>query len=425
MVETISDIKKIIPLYNPNMPVDKNITSGFMSKSEIDILIRLAPALGGKKASAFEFGTNAGNTTAVLARYFGQIYTIDFYREIATFIDPAQANEIPRLEDVGKSARLPNVHQLYGDTTSKATRLELSILNRMFNLVLIDAGHNFVNVLNDGMLALTMVKLGGVVIIHDYKAENVGKDVMRAVDIISDIVGKVYHIEGTWFAFCIIPNKMEESKKEIIKDDIIPHALVLGDHIVKYPDKRFHDLPTDSDRTIEIPLIWDEVIKYKPEEVLEVGNVLGYYIDRKHDVVDLLEKGDDIITADIRTYKDEKKYKLIVSITTLEHVGDGKDGHDIDELGIINAINNMLELLEAGGRIIFTVPVGHNPYMDNLFKEQKIVCDNIYAYKRIDALNNWLRLPYDDIKNSELYVPYWGTANASLLCEIYKKGNSR
>ena len=420
MVELINNIQDILPNYNPNLVIEKIDEGGFMSKLEKETLVRMGVAVNAKKV--FEFGTNTGQTTAILAKYFEQVYTIDFYKEMGQFISPVQINEVPSIIDVGKYCKLPNVVQLYGDTLSKNTRLELMTLNHNFDIVIVDGGHDYLTCLNDSLLALVIVKPGGLIVWHDYKDANIGKDVMKAVNLVSGIIGNIYHIAKTWLAFYPVPEKKEPMKT--IPRESIPQAIKIGDRVIKYPDKRFHNLPLDTERTIEMPLIWDEVIKYSPSEVLEIGNVLGQHIKRSHDVIDLQEQGTGIITGDIRTYQSEKKYKLIVSITTLEHVGDGRDGHDVDELGIINAINNMLGLLTDSGRIIFTVPVGQNPYMDNLFKEQKIVCDSIYAYKRIDALNNWLRLPYDDIKNSELYVPYWGTANASLLCEIYKKGNS-
>ena len=420
MVELINNIQDILPNYNPNLVIEKIDEGGFLSKLEKETLVRMGVAANAKKV--FEFGTNTGQTTEILAKYFEQVYTIDFYKEMGQFISPVQINEVPSIIDVGKYCKLPNVVQLYGDTLSKNTRLELMTLNHNFDIVIVDGGHDYLTCLNDTLLALVIVKPGGLIFWHDYKDENIGKDVMKAVNLVSGIIGNIYHIAKTWLAFYPVPEKKEPMKT--IPRESIPQAIKIGNRVIKYPDKRFHNLSLDTERTIEIPLIWDEVIKYSPSEVLEIGNVLGQYIKRSHDVIDLQEQRTGIITGDIRTYQSEKKYKLIVSITTLEHVGDGRDGHDVDELGIINAINNMLGLLTDSGRIIFTVPVGQNPYMDNLFKEHKIVCDSIYAYKRIDALNNWLRLPYDDIKNSELYAPYWGTANASLLCEIYKKGNS-
>jgi len=191
---------------------------------------------------------------------------------------------------------------------------------------------------------------------------------------------------------------------------------LLNNHIEDY---RFHNLPLDTERAIEIPFIWDIVLRYDPQDVLEVGNVLMNYVDIAHDVVDLYEQNPRVVNADIRTYKPDKKYKLIVSVTTLEHVGDGKDGSDFDEFGIIHAIDNMLEMLTPDGRIVFTVPIAQNKAMDKLFFEGKIP-GYIRYIKRINEANDWKEAGYEEIKDTILYYPYKGS-NASIVCMIYNQ----
>lgn len=196
--------------------------------------------------------------------------------------------------------------------------------------------------------------------------------------------------------------------------------LKVDNYISEYPDGRFHNLPLDTERTVLIPLIWNEVIKYNPIDVLEVGNVLRCYIDCSHDVIDQYENGVGVINKDIRTYKSDKKYKLIVSITTLEHVGDGNCS-DLDELGIIHAINNMKELLVAGGKILFSVPIAQNEYMDTLFRKGRVGYTNLWAMKKVNIANQWRVCNLDDVISSTiLYYPFTGS-NAEILCEIIKE----
>ena len=45
------------------------------------------------------------------------------------------------------------------------------------------------------------------------------------------------------------------------------------------------------------------------------------YYKFEHDIVDKYEKKKGIINQDIVDYKPDKKYDLIISISTLEHVG--------------------------------------------------------------------------------------------------------
>ena len=50
------------------------------------------------------------------------------------------------------------------------------------------------------------------------------------------------------------------------------------------------------------------------------GNVLLHYFPADHEIVDKYEKGDGIVNEDIVNFRPGKKYDLIVSISTLEHI---------------------------------------------------------------------------------------------------------
>jgi hypothetical protein len=111
-----------------------------------------------------------------------------------------------------------------------------------------------------------------------------------------------------------------------------------------------------NERAIEIPIILDIIKDYKGYDVLEVGNVMHWYYRFPHDVVDKYEKC--CINEDIETYNPHKKYDLIFSISTLEHVGyDEPEERDLDK--IYRAVQNMKCLLKQGGLLVVTIPVGH------------------------------------------------------------------
>ena len=84
--------------------------------------------------------------------------------------------------------------------------------------------------------------------------------------------------------------------------------------------------------------------------------MLSYYMPTYHDVLDKYEKGDGVINEDVANFKPEGKYGLIVSISTLEHVGWNETPKDSGK--IPEAISNMLEMLEPVGQIVSTVPLG-------------------------------------------------------------------
>lgn len=75
-----------------------------------------------------------------------------------------------------------------------------------------------------------------------------------------------------------------------------------------------------NERAVEIPIVWD-IVKKRGGNVLEIGNVLPHYFTFQHDVVDKHEKGEGVINEDVADLRLQNKYDLIVSISTIEHVG--------------------------------------------------------------------------------------------------------
>lgn len=81
-----------------------------------------------------------------------------------------------------------------------------------------------------------------------------------------------------------------------------------------------------NERKVEIPIIVDYIRKYPTESILEVGNVLSHYFSNAtHDIVDKYEQAINVLNEDIVDYGSNKKYDLIISISTLEHVGYEED----------------------------------------------------------------------------------------------------
>lgn len=61
-----------------------------------------------------------------------------------------------------------------------------------------------------------------------------------------------------------------------------------------------------NERTVEVPIIWEIVKKYKTKKILEVGNVLSYYFPVKHDIVDKYEKEKGVINEDVVNFQPAK-----------------------------------------------------------------------------------------------------------------------
>ncbi|MBH0190215.1 MAG: hypothetical protein HP492_00290, partial [Nitrospira sp.] len=76
-----------------------------------------------------------------------------------------------------------------------------------------------------------------------------------------------------------------------------------------------------NERGVEIPIFRELLLQHEGKRVLEVGNVLSHYFPIQHDVVDKYEVSPGVINKDIVGFLPQQTYHLIVSISTLEHVG--------------------------------------------------------------------------------------------------------
>lgn len=158
------------------------------------------------------------------------------------------------------------------------------------------------------------------------------------------------------------------------------------------------------ERVVEIPIIWSFVKKYSGKRILEIGSVLSHYFPINHDMVDKYEKGKRVINGDVVDFYSSEAYDLIISISTLEHVG--WDEHPREPLKILKAIKNLKNLLALKGILVITLPLGYNPYLDKLLKERKINFTKLYCLKRISANNEWMQVEWKDIVNARYDDPF-------------------
>ena len=144
--------------------------------------------------------------------------------------------------------------------------------------------------------------------------------------------------------------------------------------------------------------------------ILEIGNVLSHYFPFNHDIVDKYEKAEGVVNEDVTEITFSKKYDLIISISTLEHVGWDEDPKKQIMLNenqkIRQAIEKIRTLLNPGGRIAVTVPVGYNPNLDSLLNSGKPIFDKFFYLKRISKDNKWVETTWKDIENSKFNEPF-------------------
>ena len=131
-----------------------------------------------------------------------------------------------------------------------------------------------------------------------------------------------------------------------------------------------------SERAVEVPIGFDFLAANIEESarVLEVGNVLSCYENTlskeigiiSREIVDKFEKGLGIDNQDLMELNPPDKYNLIVSISTVEHIGQevdptggyGEHTDSRDREAPLKAIVKIYDLLAVNGKALITVPFG-------------------------------------------------------------------
>jgi hypothetical protein len=160
-----------------------------------------------------------------------------------------------------------------------------------------------------------------------------------------------------------------------------------------------------NERSVEIPIVLEMVRKYHGRNILEIGNVLSNHFKFEHDILDKYEIAKGVISKDVVDFKSDKKYDLIVSISTLEHVG--WDENPRDDMKILRAIENLKTLIASGGgTIIITLPLGYNSALDKLMKDGVIRFTKRYHLLRISRGNEWREASWKDVQHVKYNSPF-------------------
>lgn len=167
-----------------------------------------------------------------------------------------------------------------------------------------------------------------------------------------------------------------------------------------------------NERAVEVPLIWEYLKNKKKKHILEVGNVfMHYYPPFPHTIVDKYEKADGVRNEDILTYNPRKKFEVIVSISTIEHIG--WDEKKKEKMKIPRVIAHLYDLLAPGGEAFITFPVGYNAYLDEHLYAATLPFSTINYLKRTSLGNEWKEVMKEDILGSKYASPY---PNANAIC---------
>lgn len=148
-----------------------------------------------------------------------------------------------------------------------------------------------------------------------------------------------------------------------------------------------YNLSWMNERTVEIPIIRSEMCGYKEDGTLEIGNVLSHYGAVEHEVLDKYEQANGVVNEDALNYDPGRNYDLVICISTLEHIGQDENGEDGAKA--LDALDNIVSLLEPGGKLVASVPIGHNRSIDDLVLRNSERFDWISFMMRTSGNNQW------------------------------------
>ncbi len=170
-----------------------------------------------------------------------------------------------------------------------------------------------------------------------------------------------------------------------------------------------------NERMIEISIFKHIIDSSKNNSILEVGNVLSHYFDVSYDILDKYEIMENIINEDIVSFKPNKKYDLIISISTFEHIGYDEEKQEPEK--ILSVIKHLKSLLTENGKIIFSAPIAYNSNFDNFVFSKKIKLNQITYLNRSKKFNLWSIVNEGTAIKSKYGKPFY-CANTVLIGTI-------
>jgi SAM-dependent methyltransferase len=180
-----------------------------------------------------------------------------------------------------------------------------------------------------------------------------------------------------------------------------------------------YNMTWTNERTVEVPIVKDLIDSFgSNSRILEVGNVLSHYYSSSWIILDKFERHIAVINEDVCDFRPEEKFDLIVSISTLEHIGYDDDA-GASEQKILLAVENLKEnCLKKRGHLIITVPIGYNPHMDRIIRENKLQLTAQRFMKKTDR-TRWREASKEEAIKSRYGWPFL-YANAIFIGEYMK-----
>ena len=167
-----------------------------------------------------------------------------------------------------------------------------------------------------------------------------------------------------------------------------------------------------NERAVEIAIALRLLGEQAPADVLEVGNVLSHYAHGGHRVVDKYDRAPRVENLDVLEIVQAPRYRLVLSVSTLEHVGWDEEPRDPDKP--LRAVEHLKGCLAPGGRLVFTVPLGYNRDLDERLTAGRLGLTRVTCLERVGDLE-WRQIPWES-RTRTLYGSPFPFANTLAVC---------
>jgi hypothetical protein len=191
-----------------------------------------------------------------------------------------------------------------------------------------------------------------------------------------------------------------------------PKHFELGGERFAYVTRRYN-ATWINERAVELALGEAFLDANAGRRTLELGNVMGHYDHRGHDVVDKYEVAPGVRNADILDVPADPPYEAVLSLSTVEHVGQDEEPSEPEKA--LRALDHLKALTAPGGALLVTFPVGHNPALDAAVREERLPFASVRYLLRVDAANTWREASREELEGLRYGSPF-PAANGIVVC---------
>jgi cyclopropane fatty-acyl-phospholipid synthase-like methyltransferase len=122
-----------------------------------------------------------------------------------------------------------------------------------------------------------------------------------------------------------------------------------------------------------------------------------------------LETVRGVQNADILEFERAEPYDTVISISTLEHVGQDEVPRAPERA--IPAFERLDRLARPDGRVLVTIPVGYNTTLDDALRTRRLRMPLETVLVRVDRENRWVEASLEEGLSRRYGTPY-ANANA-------------